>query len=67
MELTWAAIAASICMGLAGVCVFVAAVKRDWFHDIEDAKYQVFWSDLETLVNTSQGDTTEEERPGRDH
>jgi len=34
-------------MGLGAACVFVFAVKRDYFRDLEDAKYQVFWSDLE--------------------
>jgi hypothetical protein len=47
MELTWLAILASVFMGLGAVCVFVFAVKRDYFHNIEDAKYQVFWSDLD--------------------
>ena len=32
-------------MGLGAAFLFVFAVKRDWFRDIEDAKYQVFWSD----------------------
>lgn len=45
MELTWITIAASLLMGLGAACFFVAAVKRGWFKDIEDAKYQVFWSD----------------------
>ena len=47
MELTWLAVLASVCMGLGAVCIFIYAVKRDYFHNIEDAKYQVFWSDLE--------------------
>ena len=47
MELTWVAIIASLLMGLGAACVFVFAVKRDYFRNIEDAKYQVFWSDLE--------------------
>ena len=51
MNLTWLAIAASLCMGLAAALLFLYAVKKDWFRDIEDAKYQVFWSDLETLVD----------------
>jgi hypothetical protein len=51
MELTWVAIAASLCMGGGAVCVFVYAVKKDWFRNLEDAKYQVFWSDLEELVD----------------
>ena len=45
MELTWVTIAASLLMGLGAALFFVAAVKRGWFRDIEDAKYQVFWSD----------------------
>ncbi|MBI4903717.1 MAG: hypothetical protein HY820_08785 [Acidobacteria bacterium] len=52
--LTWVAIAASILMGLGGVCLFVYAVKKDLFRDIEEAKYHVFWSDLEELVDRSQ-------------
>ncbi len=47
MELTWVAIAASVLMASGAACVFVFAVKRDYFRNIEDAKYQVFWSDLE--------------------
>ena len=49
MELTWIAILASLSMALAAVCIFIFAVKRDYFHNIEDTKYQVFWSDLEEL------------------
>ncbi|MEW5983231.1 MAG: cbb3-type cytochrome oxidase assembly protein, partial [Acidobacteriota bacterium] len=58
--LTWVAIVASLAMGLAGACVFVWAVKRDYFKDIEDAKYQVFWSDLQETV-----DRLDEERHER--
>ena len=47
MELTWIAILASLCMALAAVGIFIFAVKKDYFHNIEDTKYQVFWSDLE--------------------
>lgn len=47
MELTWLTVLASVVMGFAAVCVFIFAVKKDYFHNIEDAKYQVFWSDLE--------------------
>jgi hypothetical protein len=53
MELTWVAIMASLAMGLAAACIFIFAVKKDYFRDIEDAKYQVFWSDLEELVESS--------------
>ena len=49
MELTWIAILASLSMALAAVCIFIFAVKKDYFHNIEDTKYQVFWSDLEEL------------------
>jgi len=54
MLLTWIAIAASICMALGAVLLFLHAVKKDWFRDMEDAKYQVFWSDLEKLVDHKQ-------------
>jgi nitrogen fixation-related uncharacterized protein len=47
MELTWLTILASVVMGFAAVCIFVFAVHNDYFDNIEDAKYQVFWSDLE--------------------
>ena len=47
MELTWVAVLASLLMAMAAVCVFIFAVKKDYFRNIEDAKYQVFWSDLE--------------------
>ena len=52
MELTWIAILASLCMALAAVCIFIFAVKKDYFHNLEDTKYQVFWSDLEDLVDS---------------
>jgi hypothetical protein len=39
MELTWIAIAASLLMGLGALLIFVFAVKRDYFRNIEDAKY----------------------------
>jgi hypothetical protein len=45
MELTWISIAASLAMGSGAAFLFIYAVKRDWMRDIEDAKYQVFWSD----------------------
>ena len=48
MELTWVALAGSLMMGLGAACMFIFAVKRNYFHDLEDAKYQVFWSDLES-------------------
>jgi nitrogen fixation-related uncharacterized protein len=51
MEVTWLAIVASLLMGGGALLLFVLAVKNDYFHDLEDAKYQVFWSDLEELVD----------------
>ena len=51
MELTWVTIAASLAMGLGAAAVFVYAVKKDYFRDLEDTKYQVFWSDLEELID----------------
>jgi nitrogen fixation-related uncharacterized protein len=47
MELTWLTILASVVMGFAAVLIFVFAVKNDYFQNIEDAKYQVFWGDLD--------------------
>ncbi|CAN5321571.1 hypothetical protein BH10ACI3_BH10ACI3_03260 [soil metagenome] len=34
-------------MGGASALIFIFSVKRDYFKDIEEAKYQVFWSDIE--------------------
>ncbi len=55
MELTWLTVLASIALGLAGVCIFIYAVKKDYFHNLEDAKYQVFWSDLEEREHNGNG------------
>lgn len=52
MELTWVTIIASLCMGIGALLVFVFAVKKDYFRNVEDAKYQVFWSDVEELVDS---------------
>lgn len=52
MDMTWIAIAASLMMGLGGVLFFIFAVKRDYFRNIEEAKYQVFWSDLDENVES---------------
>ena len=51
MALTWISIAASLLMGLGAALLFVVAVKRNYFRDLEDAKYQVFWSDLEEEID----------------
>ena len=54
MDLTLIALAASLMMGLGAACIFIFAVKRDYFRNLEDAKYQVFWDDLEDLVDNSK-------------
>jgi hypothetical protein len=61
MELTWVAIAASLFMGLGAACLFIFAVKKDYFRNIEDAKFQVFWSDVE-----ESADSVEVKRDGGD-
>lgn len=60
MTLTWIAIIASLLMGGGAALIFIFAVKRDYFRDIEDAKYQVFWSDVEELVNEAGEDQVNE-------
>jgi len=52
-DTTWIAIAAALIMGLSGVCLFIFAVKKDYFRDFEDAKYQVFWNDIDELIESS--------------
>jgi hypothetical protein len=47
MTLTWIAIIASLLMGAGAALIFIFATKMDYFRDIEDAKYQVFWSDVD--------------------
>jgi len=61
MELTWLAIIASLCMGIGAVLVFVFAVKKNYFRNLEDAKYQVFWSDVEELVESPAKEKEEDE------
>ncbi len=51
MAATWVSIAASLVMALGAACIFIFAVKKEYFRDIEDTKFQVFWSDLEDLVD----------------
>ena len=52
-DTTWVAIAAAILMGLSGVYLFIFAVKKDYFRDFKDAKYQVFWNDIDALIESS--------------
>jgi nitrogen fixation-related uncharacterized protein len=67
MEVTWIAIIASVYMGIGAVLIFVFAVKRNYFHDLEDAKYQMFWSDVEELVESSTKKKKGEEGNGGTH
>jgi hypothetical protein len=60
VEVTWVAILASLCMGLGGACIFIFAVKKDYFRDFEDAKYQVFWSDLEPQIDAIDKEMSED-------
>ena len=53
MELTWIAIIAGLLMGIGALLIFIFAVKQDYFRNLEETKYQVFWSDLEELVDSS--------------
>jgi hypothetical protein len=66
MELTWLAIIASLCMGIGAVLVFVYAVKKNYFSNLEDAKYQVFWSDVEELVDSPQSEKEKQEEKDED-
>lgn len=54
MEHTWIAIIASLLMGAGAVLIFIFSVEKNYFQDLEDAKYQVFWSDIEDLVDTAK-------------
>jgi len=54
VELTLLAMVASLMMGLGAACLFIFAVRKNWLHDIEDAKYHVFWSDLERPADSSK-------------
>ena len=61
MELTWISIIASLLMGIGAVLVFVFAVKKNYFRNLEDAKYQVFWSDVEELVESPAEEKKDED------
>ncbi len=50
MDFIWIAIFSSLAMGIGTALFFVYAVKGNHFQNVEDAKYQVFWSDMEDLV-----------------
>jgi len=60
VELTWLAIIASLCMGAGAVLMFVYAVKKNYFRNIEDAKYQVFWPEVEELLDSAEHEEEED-------
>ncbi len=60
MEVTWIAILASLCMGIGAALVFVFAVKKNYFKNLEDAKYHVFWSEIENLVDSPDANREED-------
>ena len=62
MELTWIAIGASLLMGGGALLILIWAIRRNHFRNFEDVKYQVFWSDLQEIVNHPQ----KEQQHGRD-
>ncbi|HMV84386.1 MAG TPA: hypothetical protein PLD20_27980 [Blastocatellia bacterium] len=65
MELTWIAIIASLVMGIGALLIFIFAVKQDYFRNLEETKYQVFWSDLEELVDSSVEESSHGEKGHR--
>jgi hypothetical protein len=65
MELTWIAIIASLCMGMGAALVFVFAVKKNYFKNLEDAKYHVFWSEVEDLVDSNPEEHAHGEGTGK--
>jgi hypothetical protein len=64
MEMTWIAIAASLLMACGAALFFVFAVKRDYFKNLEDAKYQVFWSDLDDPETLNRAGRPAHRAPG---
>ena len=50
MIMSLLAILASLLTGLVSVIIFIFVFKQDYFRNIEDAQYQVFWSDVEALL-----------------
>jgi hypothetical protein len=61
MALTWISIAASLLMGLSAACVFVFAVRRNYFREIEDVKFQVFWSDRDEEERSAEVESHKQE------
>ncbi|MBI1760926.1 MAG: cbb3-type cytochrome oxidase assembly protein [Acidobacteria bacterium] len=65
MSLTWIAIIASLLMGVGALLIFILAVKKDYFRDLEETKYQVFWSDIEDLVESVEPQSARPSVPER--
>ena len=38
-------ILATLCMGLTGLFIFLAFLKKGQFEDMEEVKYQMFWEE----------------------
>jgi hypothetical protein len=66
MIFTWIAIVASLLMGIAALLMFVFAVKQDYFRNLEEVKYQVFWSDIEDLVDNGLEESIDDCREKKD-
>lgn len=62
MDMTWLAILASLAMAIGTAMIFVFAVKRNHFQNLEDTKYQVFWTDMEETADGSEKEGTNGER-----
>ncbi len=60
-QLVWLAILGSLAMAFAAAAVFVFAVKRDYFRNLEETKYQVFWSDCDE-DSSQDGDQDDHKR-----
>lgn len=68
MEVTWIAILASLCMGIGAALIFVFSVKKNYFRNLEDTKYQVFWSDLDDPAESTplgMKEKRDDEAPGQ--
>lgn len=65
MTLTWIAIIASLLMGAGAALIFIFAARMDYFRDIEDAKYQVFWSDVDGANDAMRRDVNEVEEDSK--
>jgi len=53
-------------MGIGALLVFVFAVKKNYFKHLEDAKYQMFWSDVEELADSPPRVKEKQEKKNED-